>query len=424
VDIAKAFSMDDCFSPNQSRVAREFVGYTFIDMARLCATHGWDEARGRSVERLRADLKPASIGYRRGMVAGRQLFFFSHAYRLTLDPIFEVRARCLYADLLSHFWDKTDGGWFFSVGDDDVACDTTKDLYGHAFIMFGLAHYAAIFSDTDAVNWIEQTNDLVLRRFRLPGGWFAPSATRDWVIRSRNLEQNPHMHLLEAYLSAYDATRNETFIKCATEIMSIYTELLRTRDGSKVLEHFDENGHPDNARGNLIEPGHLYEWYWLVNEYADIAGLPAYRAACLPIIDWANRWGRDSDAGGIYDQIDGDGNAVSNRKRIWPVTECIKAYATLVRLGGGEQSKDALIQWIAFIRERYCTKDGVWHEYLNRNLEPDCDYLPLSTPYHVGMAALEVERLLGGPGAFGMRNAKTSAFSLAVAPAAGSPPAG
>ena len=37
--------------------------------------------------------------------------------------------------------------------------------------------------------------------------------------------------------------------------------------GSKVLEHFDENGQPAAARGNLIEPGHLYEWYWLVNEY-------------------------------------------------------------------------------------------------------------------------------------------------------------
>ena len=32
--------------------------------------------------------------------------------------------------------------------------------------------------------------------------------------------------------------------------------------------------------------------------------------------------------------------------------------------------------------------------------------MPLSTPYHVAMAALEVERLWGGPGAFGMTNTK------------------
>jgi len=406
-------SMNSGLTPDQCRIAREFVGYTFRDMARFCATHGWDEARGRSVERLQADLTPAPIGYRRGMVAGRQLFFFSHAYRLTLEPIFKDRARRLYADLLDHFWDRTNGGWYFSIDDNNVAYNTTKDLYGHAFIMFGLTHYAAIFSDINAFNWIKQTNELVFRHFRLPGGWFAPSTTRDWVICRRNLEQNPHMHLLETYLSAYDATRDEIFIKRATEIMSIYTELLRTRDGSKVLEHFDENGRPAGERGNLIEPGHLYEWYWLVNEYADIAGLCAYRATCTPIMDWANRWGRDSDAGGIYDQVDSDGNVVSHRKRVWPVTECIKAFATLVRISGDEQSKWSLAQWITFIRERYCTKDGAWHEYLNRDLQPDCDYLPLSTPYHVAMAALEVERLLGGPGAFGMRNPTASAFSLA-----------
>lgn len=404
-------SMNVGFTPDQSRVAREFVGYTFMDMARLCATRGWDEPRGRSVERLQADLTPAPLGYRRGMVAGRQLFFFSHAYRLTMDPIFEDRARRLYADLLDHFWDKTHGGWYFSVDDYNTPHDATKDLYGHAFIMFGLSHYAAIFSDADASNWIEQTNELVFHHFRLPGGWFAPSTTRDWAILGRNLEQNPHMHLLEAYLSAFDATRDEAFIKCATEIMSIYTELLRTHDGSKVLEHFDENGQPAAARGNLIEPGHLYEWYWLVNEYADIAGLPAYRAACTPIIAWADRWGIDPGAGGIYDQVDSDGNVVSNRKRMWPVTECIKAFATLVRISGSEQSKGSLTQWTTFIQERYCTKGGAWHEYLDRNLRPDCDYLPLSTPYHVAMAALEVERLLGGPGAFGMRNSKATAFS-------------
>jgi mannose-6-phosphate isomerase len=221
------------------------------------------------------------------------------------------------------------------------------------------------------------------------------------------------MHLLEAYLSAYDATRDEAFIKCATEMMSIYTELLRTRDGNKVLEHFDENGQPAAARGNLIEPGHLYEWYWLVNEYADIAGLSAYRAACGPIIDWADRWGGDSDAGGMYDVVDSDGNVVSHRKRMWPVTECIKAFTTRVRITGSEQSKLSLTRWITFIRERYCTKNGAWHEYLNRNLGPDYDFLPLSTPYHVGMAALEVERLFGGPGAFGMRNSEAPAFSLA-----------
>jgi mannose-6-phosphate isomerase len=401
------------FTQDQCRGAQEFVTYTFMDMARLCATRGWDAIRSRSVERLQADLTPAPLGYRRGMVAGRQLFFFSQAYRLTRDRLFEDRARRLFADLVSHFWDKTNSGWYFSLNDDNTPHDATKDLYGHAFIMFGLAHYLAIFADKDALDWLGKTNELVLRHFSLPGGWFAPSTTRDWAIRGRNLEQNPHMHLLEAYLSSYNATRDDTFLKCSTQIMSIYTEMLRTPDGRKVLEHLDESGQPAGAEGNLIQPGHLYEWYWLVNEYADIAGLPAYRATCAPIIAWADRWGLDPGAGGIYDMVDTGGNVVSNRKRIWPVTECIKALVTRARTSCDGPSYEALAQWMTFIGEKYFTADGAWHEYLNQSLKPDCDYIPLSTPYHVAMAALEVERLLGGPGAFGMKDTQAPAFSIA-----------
>lgn len=399
-------------TPDQRRDAQQFVTYTFSDMARFCATNGWDAARSRSVERLQADLTPAPLGYRRGMVAGRQLFFFSHAYRLTREPIYEDRARQLFADLVSHFWDETSGGWYFSLNDDNTPHDPTKDLYGHAFIIFGLAHYFAIFGDKGASDWLYRTIEVVLRHFSLSGGWFAPSTTRDWEILSGNLEQNPHMHLLEAYLSSYNATGDDAFLKYSTKIMSIYTELLRTPDGSQVLEPFDENGRPSGEKGNLIEPGHLYEWYWLVNEYADIAGLPAYRSTCTPIMAWADRWGVDPGAGGIYDMVNTGGNVVSHRKRIWPVTECIKALVTLTRSSGGEQSYKTLAHWIKFIGEKYSAADGTWHEYLNQNLEPDCDYMPMSTPYHVGMAALEVERLLGGPGAFAMKNTQALAFSI------------
>ena len=75
-----------------------------------------------------------------------------------------------------------------------------------------------------------------------------------------------------------------------------------------------------------------------------------------------------------------------------------------------ERARAALVGAITFILEKYCGSNGSWHEYLNKNLEPDCDFMPLSTPYHVGMAALEVERLFGGPGGFGMMNIRSPDF--------------
>lgn len=402
--------MSVTFTPDQAHHVRKFVNYTFKDMARLCTTYGWDDSLGQSRERLQANLTPAPPGDRRGMVVGRQLFFFSHAYRLTADPVYQNCAQRLFEDLVNNFWDENNGGWYFSLTIDNGVSDTTKDLYGHAFIMFGLAHYLAIFNNAKALPWISRTKDVVLDRFALPGGWFAPATTRDWTPLGRTLEQNPHMHLLEAYLSIYKTTKDDAFLKCATQIMSIYTEMLRTSDRSKVLEHLDERGQASGEKGKLIQPGHLYEWYWLVNEYADIAGLTAFKSTSIPIMEWADHQCLDADAGGIFDLVDTSANIISHRKRIWPMTERIKALTTLVRDAPTERSREALIGAITFFLENYCGADGSWHEFLNRNLEPDSDYMPFSTPYHVAMAALEVERLLGGPGAFGMTNTKSPEF--------------
>ncbi|MDE0538789.1 MAG: AGE family epimerase/isomerase [Rhodospirillales bacterium] len=402
--------MTETFTPDQVRHAQEVVDYTFNRMARLCATSGWDDSRGGTRERLLADLTPAPLGYRRGMVVGRQLFFFSHAYRLTADPVYRNCAQCLFEDLAENFWDSENGGWYFSLGADGGPADTTKDLYGHAFIMFGLAHYLAIFGGDEALNWIGRTNEIVFEHFELPEGWFAPATTRDWSHVGANLEQNPHMHLLEAYLSIYRATDDDAYLECAARIMSIYTDFLRTSDLKKVLEHLDESGRPSGEKGTFIQPGHLYEWYWLVGEYADIAGQPALKTESAPMIEWADQHCLDTDAGGMFDLVDISAHVLSDRKRNWPMTERIKALATLVRDEPAAERRKALTGSITFFLEKYCRADGSWHEYLTRDLRPDCGYLPLSTPYHVAMAALEVERLFGGPGAFGMTNGQSPEF--------------
>jgi mannose-6-phosphate isomerase len=186
-------------------------------------------------------------------------------------------------------------------------------------------------------------------------------------------------------------------------MVAIYTERLRSYDGAKVLEHFDASGMPQPRKGRLIQPGHLYEWYWLLNEYADSAKLPIYTATSPQLLAWADANGVDPKHGGIYGHIDIDGSIVDERKRIWPVTECIKAYATLARETGAADIYGILSDWIAFMRRAYFTGSGGWHEYLRRDLVPDSDFMPSSTPYHIAMAALEVERLLGGPGAFKLK---------------------
>src|ERR1700722_17858744 len=69
------------FATDERGLATEFVAYVFRGMASLWAMNGWDSEARRGRERLQLDLSDSNLGYRRSMVVGRQLFFFSHAFR-------------------------------------------------------------------------------------------------------------------------------------------------------------------------------------------------------------------------------------------------------------------------------------------------------------------------------------------------------
>ncbi len=381
------------FTEPQRAAARRFVDHVFTDMARLWLDYGWDAAGNHSIERLQAaDLAPAPLGYRRSMAVARQLFFFAQAWRVAGHDACAARAHALYADLTGRFWDRQHDGWFFSLtpGGNGRPADPRKDAYGHAFAIFALSEYGAIFGKAAAIEWARRTLAAMQQHLLLPQGWFAQSASRDWRSPDMALEQNPHMHLLEALLALHAATRDPAVLRDAGEIVLLFMQRLRADDGTKVLEHFDAAGRPNGETGRIVEPGHSYEWAGLLLDYAAASGERQYRQIAAPLLAWADAQGFDPQYGGIYDQLDTEGRVVSDRKRIWPLTECIKLQAMRAMETAEPAAFTALDRRIAFLTQHYLTPDGGWREFLRRDLSPDSDYLPATTPYHLATAALKV----------------------------------
>jgi len=386
------------FTEPQRATAQRFVNHVFTDMARLWLDHGWDAAGHHSFERLQAtDLVPAPLGYRRSMAVARQLFFFTQALHVTGHDACATRAHALYADLTGRFWDRQHGGWFFSLvpGHDNRPADPRKDAYGHAFAIFALAEYGAIFGKAEAIDRARSTLAVMKQHLLLPQGWFAQSASRDWRERDMVLEQNPHMHLLEALLALHAATGDSEVLRDAGEIVLLFMQRLRADDGTKVLEHFDAAGRPNGETGRIVEPGHSYEWAGLLLDYAAASGERQYRQIAAPLPACADAQGFDPQYGGIYDQLDTEGRVVSDRKRIWPLTECIKLQAMRAMETADPAAFTALDRRIAFLTQHYLTPGGGWREFLRRDLAPDSDYLPATTPYHLATAALKVADAYG-----------------------------
>ena len=368
--------------------------YLFGKLLPLLAERSWDHARSGFHEQLEADHSPSALGYRRLTVLGRQLFVFSEAARRTGTKHYAEIAHRAYDYLIERFWDDRFGGFFFKVDLGGSSLDTKKDLYGQAFAMFGLAHYHRAFARRDALERAGECSRLLKRHLLLPAGWLASGASREWRVSGKELNQNPHMHLLEAYVALEAASGDTGFGEDARAIVALFLERLFDQASGTLGEFFDERGQPHARKGARLEPGHHFEWHWLLNEGSRLWSDARTLAAAERLFDWAERSGVDEDKGGVYDVVDRVGAVLEDSKRIWPQAERIKAHAARSRREPSRHNRARLATLVDFLFDRYLLADGGWHEGLTRALAPNATALPSTTPYHIFLALSEALKAL------------------------------
>jgi mannose-6-phosphate isomerase len=351
---------------------------------------GWDAARLGFHERLTPALQPApGFGYRRLHLCARQLYVLSRAPALLGAPVPAGLAETVFRRLAEGFRDERHGGFFQTLDLDGAPLDRRKDLYGQAFVLFGLAAYHAASGDPAALPLARQSLDEIRRHLAVPGGWFAATVSENWQDRDGALSQNPHMHLLEACLALEAVDPDPAWRQTADALVDVFHQHLYDPAGQALGEFYDEAGHPHPETGHWVEPGHQFEWAWLLYTHAERRGTTAPDAADALIAQGARR-GTDPAQGGIWDRIDRAGGIVAETKRIWPVCEAIKAYAIRWRRRGDPPDRAAMLQWLDFLGTHYLRDRGRWHEHLNRDLTPLLSDMPGTTPYHLLMMAEEV----------------------------------
>jgi mannose-6-phosphate isomerase len=94
-----------------------------------------------------------------------------------------------------------------------------------------------------------------------------------------------------------------------------------------------------------------------------------------------------------------DGTPRAGARRVWPVTEAIKANLVEARLGRTEGEGRAAALAV-LLRDRFLTLDppGGWLDRLDHNGCCASEYMPASTLYHLLGAIDELSRFVGRPG--------------------------
>lgn len=344
---------------------------------------------GGFAERLTMDGKPDYAAPKRVRVQARQIYVFSHADLLGLWSGGVELAHRGYEFLMRHASQPDGQGGVVCVLDrQGHPLDTKRDTYDHAFVLYAYSWLYRATHDPDVLTSIDALALSIEQHLKLADGGYL----EDDSGRQRRW-QNPHMHLLEAFIAAYEATRRDVYLDRAQKIVALFRSCFFD-PGTKVLgEYFTPSWLPAAGdEGQVVEPGHHFEWVWLLHRFAKVANEPVIPEA-TDLYETANMHGRELGSGLVFDEISREHAVRRQSKRCWPQTEALKAEIAVAGAGGRTLAPRA--DKIVDNLFRYYLEHGVpggWNDVVDEHNRPVSQSMPASTLYHVFLAFSEYLR--------------------------------
>lgn len=348
----------------------------------LWADHGFDPQTGIFHEKLNADLSPAP-GPRRVRVQARQVYCFALAGRMGWGGPWRERVEAGFATLNGPA--RAEGGAVGHLLDARGKLpDARRDLYDQAFALFACAHAAAIVPD--ASKRANEIMDFIEHTWKSPKGGYAEGEVEPPPLR----RQNPHMHLFEASLALQEAAGAARWSPLAQQIAGMFHTHFFDAEQGVLREFFEPDWKPSAAKGSLLEPGHHFEWVWLLARWRDVSGEDT-RPIAARLYDYGERHGVNAHGVCVDETLLG-GGMVSARARLWPQTERLKA--ALARLEDGSGDAGAVVEAYDMLA-LYLDKPapGLWRDRMNEDGSLVDEPTPASSFYHIALALDELIRI-------------------------------
>lgn len=264
------------------------------------------------------------------------------------------------------------------------------DLYDQAFILLGhAAAYSALGDERHRVEARDLLARLRARQGRADGGFDEDNPP------SRVLLSNPHMHLLEASLTWADLDPDGPWAREAKAITELALRRFIDPQSGRMLEVFDGHARPAAGEdGRRAEPGHQFEWAWLLDRYAGPRGDAQALVASQTLANLARQTGISAPMAVAANAQDTDGAITDPGARLWPQTEWLKAALMMAKRPPGQEHDVWLDQAeaaIAAVRRFLDTPaPGLWSDVMLENGDLERQPSRASSLYHIvgGLAAL------------------------------------
>jgi len=355
----------------------------------LWSTRGVDAAGGFH-ERLDQGGKPLAEP-RRSRVNPRQAYCFAVA------PSMGWRGDA--AALVKHGLDywfaryrRPDGLFRTLVSADGAPLDERALLYDQAFGLLALNVSAVGEPRAERQRQAHELHGLILKTMKRAGPGFESG-----LPATLPLQSNPHMHLFEAALAGCEVCSESSLWKpLADGIAELAMHRFIDPASGALREFFDAEWNPaPGIEGRIVEPGHQFEWAWLLLRWGGErpgSGHARARSVALKLIDVGEQHGVRN--GLAINSLLDDFSPHDAGARLWPQTERLKAAALAARLTGEQRyftmaadAADALMRYLD------CPIPGLWRDRIDAQGNVVDEPAPASSFYHLVAAIAEISAL-------------------------------
>ena len=134
------------------------------------------------------------------------------------------------------------------------------------------------------------------------------------------------MHLLEAALALSTRYESSQYNALVASLSKLFDDKFLDRRKLIIHEYLNNSFSPDKEIGHIIEPGHHYEWAWLLNWTAETVKQPELKKLGARILSKSLEFGWDFEFDGVFDQVNATNLSIlKSSKRLWPILELIKS---------------------------------------------------------------------------------------------------
>ncbi len=362
-----------------------------------------DDLNGGFIGEIDYDGKVNEQAEKGAVLNARILWTFSAAYNFYKKEEYLNLATRAYDYIVSKFWDKENGGLYWSLDYKGNVLNTRKQAYAQGFGIYGFSEFYKASKKEDSLQYAQKLYEILETKFKdAEFGGYIEALGEDWnELEDMRLSEkdanepksmNTHLHIIEPYSNLYTAWNDASLKARIHELIILFRDKIIDQKNYHFHLFFDKDW---TVQSNIVSYGHDIEGAWLLTEAAHIIDdqilLSEMKPLALKMVNATILDGMDEDGGLFYEKEE---SHLDTDKHWWPQAESMVGLMDAYQNSKDEYYVDLVEKVWEFISSKLIDKaNGEWFWKVDR--EGLVDKVPEKAgfwkcPYHNSRALMEI----------------------------------